>query len=117
MLSQLLMIEDRFIEEVLQRRMVIAVQVAIHMRVSRIHEYSSTPIKCLRAPEPRSPTSWLESRYRTPREGARTEFRDEFTQRFRTSGVGYDYRATGVYQMAADCGRYVSRTDKSYFHS
>ena len=47
----------------------------------------------------------------------RTEFRDEFTQRFRTSGVGYDYRVAGVHQMAADCGRYVSRTYKSYFHS
>jgi hypothetical protein len=51
-----------------------------------------------------------------PRDGVRTEFRDEFTQRFRTSGVGYDDRAAGVYQMAADGGRYVSRTYKSYFH-
>jgi hypothetical protein len=52
-----------------------------------------------------------------PRDGARTEFRDEFTQRFRTSGVRYDYRATGVYQMTADCGRYGSRPYKPYFHS
>jgi hypothetical protein len=37
-----------------------------------------------------------------PRAGARTQFSDEFAQRFRASGVGCDYGMTCIYQMAAD---------------
>jgi hypothetical protein len=81
------------------------------MRVSRIYQYSSTPINAferLRHVHPFRGWNYdiaLCCLLFAPRDGARTEIRDEFTQRFRTSGVGYDDRAAGVYQMAADCGR------------
>ena len=93
------------------------------MRVSRIHQYSPTPISAFERLWHVHP---LRGEYHDlalcrllpgSGDGAGTEFRDKFTQRLRTSGVRYDYRAAGVYQMAADCGRYVSRPDKPYFHS
>jgi hypothetical protein len=52
-----------------------------------------------------------------PRAGARAQFSDEFAQRLRASGVGYDYGMTRIYQMAADCARYVAGAYKSYFHN
>jgi hypothetical protein len=92
------------------------------MRVSRIYQYSPTPINAFERLGHIHPLRGKNHNIALccvllgPREGARTKFRDEFAQRFRTSGVGYDDRATGIYQMAADCGRYISRPDKSYFH-
>jgi hypothetical protein len=47
---------------------------------------------------------------------ARTEISDKISQRLRTSGIGYNYGVTSIYQMAAEGTRYVAGTYKPYFH-
>jgi hypothetical protein len=49
------------------------------------------------------------------RDGARAKLGDKISQCLRTSGIGYDYGMTSVYQMAAERTGYVAGTDKSYF--
>jgi hypothetical protein len=51
-----------------------------------------------------------------PRDGAQTEVSDKLSQCLRTSGIGYNYGMTSVYQMVAEGTRYGTGTYKTYFH-
>jgi hypothetical protein len=51
-----------------------------------------------------------------PGDGAWTEISDKISQCLRTSGIGYNYRMTSGYQMAAEGTRYGAGAYKTYFH-
>jgi hypothetical protein len=50
-------------------------------------------------------------------DGAWTEIGDEISQCLRTSGIGYNYGMTSVYQVTAERACYVPGSQKTYFHN
>jgi hypothetical protein len=50
------------------------------------------------------------------RDGAWTKVSDKSSQCLRTSGVGHDHVMTSGDEMTAECTRYLTGTNKTYFH-
>ena len=90
------------------------------MCVRRIDQNSATPIDTFQRfthlhPMYRENNEVALGRlFLAPRDGAGAEIGDEISQCRRTSGIGYNYGVTSVYQMAAERAGYSTGTYKSY---